>query len=344
MIKNRMFIFLCLVMLILICSVFGINAAKTPIYLAMGTGSTGGSYYIWTNAIISMINEKSDYLNISPETVSGSANTVRVVNVKQLDFGAPMSDVTHHGWLGTREFEEKYQNIRVAYVFPRSGQGIVTTANSPINSIYDLKGKLLAVNSASGEQQLASYMEEAGLSLEKGDYKTRILTYNESAAALKDGAVDASLQLVYPSAGAFLDLKSTIGIKVIYYPEDIVDKIVAKYPMWSKNSVPKDVIASTDAEYESKIPYKGIFGNTGSIIVHKDVPDEVVYDVVKLIYENLDGLAQIASDLGGLDFDYIQDFINANNPGIPWHSGALKYFEEIGIKIPSYVREENFGS
>lgn len=36
--------------------------------------------------------------------------------------------------------------------------------------------------------------------------------------------------------------------------------------------------------------------------------------------------------------------MNANNSGIPWHSGALKYFEEIEIKIPSYVREENFES
>ena len=341
MIKNRLFI-LCLVTLILIGSTFGINAAKTPIYLAMGTGSTGGSYYIWTNAIISMINEKSDYLNISPESVSGSAHTIRLVNTQQLDFGAPMTDMSYYGWRGLREFEQKHQDVRVAYPFPVSGQCVVTTLKSPINSVYDLKGKLITVNSSSGEAKLKGYLEEAGLSLDNGDYKTMILTYNEAAMALKDGTVDASQQLVYPPGGSFVDLKSTIGVKVIYYPEEVINKVIAKYPMWPKNFVPKEVIAGSSEEYENSIPFKGIEGGSGSIVVHKDVPDEVVYDVVKLIYENLDELEQVHYSLGTLDFDYIQNFINANNPGIPWHPGALKYFEEIGIKIPSSVREENF--
>ena len=342
MIKKRLFVFLFLVILIVVCGIFGINAAKKPVYIAMGTGSTGGSYYIWTNAIISVLNEKSDYLEVSPESVSGSAHTIRLVDKRQLDFGAPMTDMTYYGWRGTREFEHKYQNVRVAYAFPRSGQCAVTTSRSPINSIYDLKGKLITVNSSSGEQKFKSYMEEAGLYLDKGDYKTRILTYNEGAMALKDGVVDASLQLVYPSGGSFMDLKSTVGIKVIYFPEDVIEKVIVKYPFWPKNFVPKDVVASTDEEYESKIPYKGIMGGIGSIIVHKDVPDEVVYDVVRLIYENTGELEKIHYSLGTLDFDYIQEFINANSPSIPWHPGALKYFEEIGMEIPPHVLEENF--
>jgi len=342
MIKKRLFIFLFLVMLFVICSAFGVNAAKAPVYLAMGTGSTGGSYYIWTNAIISMLNEKSDYLEVSPESVSGSAHTIRLVDKQQLDFGAPMTDMTYYGWMGTREFEHKYQNVRVAYPFPRSGQCPVTTPGSPINSIYDLKGKLITVNSSSGEAKFKSYMEQAGLSLDNGDYKTRILTYNEGAMALKDGVVDATLQLVYPPGGSFIDLKSTVGVKVIYFPEDVVDKVIEKYSFWPKNFVPKDVVAGTDEEYESKIPFKGIEGGIGSIIVNKNVADEVVYDVVKIIYENTDELEKIHYSLGTLDFDYIQEFITANTPSIPWHPGALKYFKEIGMVIPDHVLEENF--
>ena len=34
--------------------------------------------------------------------------------------------------------------------------------------------------------------------------------------------------------------------------------------------------------------------------------------------------------------------ITANTPSIPWHPGALKYFEEIGMEIPTHVLEENF--
>ena len=342
MIKKRLFVFLFLVILIVVCGIFGINAAKKPVYIAMGTGSTGGSYYIWTNAIISVLNEKSDYLEVSPESVSGSAHTIRLVDKRQLDFGAPCSEMSYYGWRGTREFEHKYQNTRSAYAFPVAGQCVITTPNSPINSIYDLKGKLITVNSSSGEQQLKSYMEEAGLYLDKGDYKTRILTYNEAAMALKDGVVDACMQPIYPPSGAFIDLQSTVGVKVIYFPEDVVNKVVVKYPMWPKICIPKDVVLSRDEEYESKIPFKGAMGAAGGIIVHKDVPDEVVYDVVRLIYENTGELEKIHYSLGTLDFDYIQEFINANSPSIPWHPGALKYFEEIGMEIPPHVLEENF--
>lgn len=342
MTNNKKCMFICMLILIFVFGIFDTTMAKEHIYLSMGTGSTGGNYYIWGNGMINIVNEKSDYIELSPESVSGSAHGARLVDMGQLDFCLAMPVVAYTAWRGIREFDEKHQNIRVAYALPSSGQAIVVKENSSIYSLGDLRGKLIAVNSANTEAAFIDYLEAYGLSHEKGDYKTRIMTYNEAATSLKDGVLDATVQSMFPPGGAFIELKSSIGVRVIFFPEDVIDKAREKFPVYPKLFISQDVIMGSDEDYESKIPYKGILGNDGAVLVHKDVPEEVVYDFAKLCFENLEELGKVSIQLLALDFDYIQKFIDENNSGIPWHPGALECLEEIGIKIPPKVREESF--
>jgi TRAP transporter TAXI family solute receptor len=66
-------------------------------------------------------------------------------------------------------------------------------------------------------------------------------------------------------------------------------------------------------------------GPTSILIVNKDVDEELVYQMTKLLYENFDNLIEIQSDLRGFDPE------NAANADIPLHPGAERYYREIGL-------------
>ena len=66
-------------------------------------------------------------------------------------------------------------------------------------------------------------------------------------------------------------------------------------------------------------------GPTSILIVNKDVDEELVYQMTKLLYENFDNLIEIQSDLRGFDPE------NAANAEIPLHPGAERYYREIGL-------------
>lgn len=66
-------------------------------------------------------------------------------------------------------------------------------------------------------------------------------------------------------------------------------------------------------------------GPTSILIVNKDVDEELVYQMTKLLYENFDNLIEVQSDLRGFDPE------NAANAEIPLHPGAERYYREIGL-------------
>jgi TRAP-type uncharacterized transport system substrate-binding protein len=63
------------------------------------------------------------------------------------------------------------------------------------------------------------------------------------------------------------------------------------------------------------------------IVTSADIPDDVVYDLVKTTFENLDELRQLHASIKDLGHERLKDI------RIPFHPGAIKYYEEIGITL-----------
>jgi len=66
------------------------------------------------------------------------------------------------------------------------------------------------------------------------------------------------------------------------------------------------------------------------VVASKNLPDDLVYAIVKAFYANHDRLVKAIpaardSVVGNLD----------RNTFIPYHPGAVRYYREIGVKIPA---------
>ena len=64
-------------------------------------------------------------------------------------------------------------------------------------------------------------------------------------------------------------------------------------------------------------------------IAHKDLPDDLIYKIVKAVFANRDELMKAQSSA--------KETIPANidrNTMIPLHPGAVRYYREVGVAVP----------
>ena len=234
--------------------------------------------------------------------------------------GMVMGSVAYKATHGEEPFEKKYDLVALFQMYP-APEHIVTTKQSGIKSIADLKGKKVSIDvPGSGcSTQARTILSEYGYDLEK-DLTLANLSQTESVQALKDGVVDACFfNFAYP-ASAVMDLAATRDIVMVSLDEALVDKLTKKYPYYLKLVIPAGTY--NDVDYDVLC-----LGDSNVLVAHKKMKDDIAYQVTKAIFENvstgsyaLTNIHPIAAQLSPA---------NAVNSPIPLHPGAMKYFKEV---------------
>jgi TRAP transporter TAXI family solute receptor len=109
------------------------------------------------------------------------------------------------------------------------------------------------------------------------------------------------------------------GIRVIGFPNDLVDKTLATMPGLVKASVPKGLYGVVNEDLASP-------GFLQQLIVDAGLSDELVYRITKLWWERIKEIHEIAP---GLDQANVK--LAMEHATIPFHPGALRYYKELGI-------------
>jgi uncharacterized protein len=66
------------------------------------------------------------------------------------------------------------------------------------------------------------------------------------------------------------------------------------------------------------------------LAVRDDVPEDVVYQITKTMYENLAFLNSIHAATKAMSLDRATSGLP-----LPLHPGALKYYKEAGVNVPA---------
>jgi len=293
--------------------------AKKKMFLTMGTGSPGGVYYPLGGGMSVIIEKTVEGVRCAAESTGASVENSRLVGLRETDMGMVMGSVAYKATKGLPPFKKKYNLVALFQMYP-APEHIVTTKQSGIKSIADLKGKKVSIDvPGSGcSTQAKAILEEYGYDLEK-DLKVANLSQTESVQALKDGIVDAVFfNFAYP-ASAVMDLAATRDIVLIPLEKSLVDGLVKKYPYYLKITIPGGTYSDVDQDVLC-------LGDSNVMIANKKMKKDVAYKVTKAIFENastgnyaLTNIHPIAAQLTPA---------NALNSPIPLHPGAKKYFKE----------------
>jgi len=309
-----------LIICMAVCLVFAGPAIAKKTFLTIGTGSPGGVYYPLGGGMSVVIQKTIDGVRCAAESTGASVENSRLVGIGDTDMGMVMGSVAYKATMGLKPFNKKYPLVALFQMYP-APEHIVTTKQSGIKTIADLKGKKVSIDvPGSGCSTVAkAILEAAGFDLKK-DLKLANLSQSESVQALKDGIVDACFfNFAYP-ASAVMDLAATRDIVMVPVSKKLADMIVNKYPYYLKVTIPKG--SYDDVDYDVLC-----LGDSNVMVANKNMSDDIAYKIVKAIYTNVNegkyaliNIHPIAAQLTPA---------NAVNSPIALHPGAAKYFKEV---------------
>jgi len=123
-------------------------------------------------------------------------------------------------------------------------------------------------------------------------------------------------QVTYPELMA---VQQAIGLRVIGFPADLVDKTLVTVPGIIKSTIPKGLYGAVDQDLPSP-------GFLQQLIADAGLSDELIYRITKLWWEKIKDIHEIAP---GLDQANVK--MAMEHATIPFHPGALRYYKEIGV-------------
>ncbi|PAE44253.1 TAXI family TRAP transporter solute-binding subunit [Bacillus sp. 7884-1] len=293
------------------------NEEDKPEFISILTGGTGGTYYPLGGSFAEIIKDETG-IDTNAETSGASAENMTTLKNGDAEIAFSQTDIASYAVDGKLMFENnKVDNVKaIATLYPETIQ-IVTTKDSGVTSVEDLKGKKVSVG-APGSGTVANaeqILEVHGMTFE--DIEKQDLSFDESTQGIQDGTIDAAFVTAGTPTGAVESLGATEDVVIVPIVQDKIDSIIEKYPFYVKEE-----IASGTYGLESAVTTVAV---QAMLVASGDLSENVVYEITKAIFENLDKVTHAKGKLIKVE--------NAlNGVGIEVHSGAQKYFDEKGIK------------
>jgi len=307
--------------------------AKSAEFFSIGTGGPTGVYFQVGNAICKMVAKiqsaehgrkkgTDKALRCSAPSTGGSTYNIGQIMQGELQFGVAQSDWQYHAYNGTRPDKVKpFNGLRAVFSAHPEPFQIITRKGSKIKDWNSLKGKKVNIgNPGSGQRGTFEVLMEAH-GVDTGYFgSTSELTSSEQSGALCDKKIDAFGYTVgVPNAGVAQSTDGC-GASIINLDTDPVKKLVADNPFYAFATIPKGTYKTSKKDVTT-------FGVMASVVTSEAVPEDLVYAVVKAVFENLDDFKKQHPAFANLDpKKMIVDDLSA-----PLHPRAVKYYKEKGL-------------
>lgn len=306
--------------------VFGISCAwaQKTVRLSIATGGTGGVIYPYGGGMANIISKYIPYVEATAEVTNAVVDNSFLLDRGKVDLAMMMADVAWDAYMGKGPFREKIPMRAVAALWPNFYH-VVTLEGKGIEKMTDLKGKRISTGApGSGTEAMGLRILEAyGLDPDK-DMTRDKLGATESAGALKDRKIDAFFWIGgLPTAG-IMDLAATPGIKIKLIPHaDAVDKMREKYgPLYVKAVLPAKTYPGQDVDVPDAVTWI-------MVVCHEKMKENIAYDIVKVLFEHKPELVAV-HPVG--KYLSLEAQAGGGSP-IPFHSGAIRYYTEKGLKV-----------
>lgn len=303
--------------------------AKTK-YIAIGTGGPTGVYFVVGSAMCRMVDKEAAEgrksgrkhgIRCSAPSTGGSTYNIGQIAQGNLDFGVAQSDWQYHSYKG--DMPDKvtpYKKLRAVFsVHPEPFQ-LIVAADSGINKFMDLKGKRVNIgNPGSGQRGTFEVLMKA-YGIDTSAFKVATeLTSTEQSQALCDGKIDAYGYTVgIPNAGV-AQATDGCGARIINLNGPVEQKLVKEHEYYSFATIPQGTYKTSTADVTT-------FGVRATVVTSADEPADIVYEVTRAVFENLDDFRKLHPAFKNLD----PKTMITKGLSAPIHPGALKYYKEKG--------------
>lgn len=305
----------------------------------LSTASTGGTYYPVGVAVATLVKIKlapKDKLSLSAITSAGSGDNLNLMKKDEAQFGILQGLYGAWAWNGLGPFKQQGPNKEFRSVtmlwknvehFTVEKSAMKSDDIKDINALY---GKTFSIGKRNSGTEGSGNHILGSLGIDTNKFNNVHMGYGASAGAMQDGRIVGMNTPGGIPVSAITRAFSSDGenLQVLNVSDTSLKEINKDFPLWVRQIIPADTYPN------QKEPINTI-AQPNFLAVKADLPEHDVYLVTKAIYENLSFLRSIHSATKVMN---IESAISGLT--VPLHPGAVRYYREVGVKIPAHLLSE----
>jgi len=294
--------------------------------LVFASGPQGGSWLPTSAAIGELIRKNIPGSVVTVQPGGGTTN-IKLVEKGDSQLGVTNSSSLYEARKGLKPFEKPYTKIRsLANIYPQTFQMMVL-ADAGIKQVEDLVGKRY-VPAAPGQSTYdvnAAVLDVHGLTFDSLKAKGTKLVLTGAQGQANDMLRDKQIDAVWwatacPSPG-IVDVSLSRDVSFVGLRDDKLKEFLKKYPQFARSTIPAGTYKNQPREVQT-------IGWFTTFFASSDLPDDVAYWIVKLMWENRKDLVSSNALLKFIDKPTV-----AVDTQLELHPGAKKFYQEIGATL-----------
>lgn len=301
------------------------SAFSADKFITIGTGGVTGVYYPTGGAICRLVNRgrKDHGIRCSVESTGGSVYNLNALREGGMDLAVAQSDWQYHATKGTSYFSSQgsFESLRAVFSLHTEAFTLVVRNDSGINELNDLVGKRVNIgNPGSGNRATMEVLMQAKGWNKKTFKLASELKGSEQPQALCDNKIDAMIYNAGHPNGAVQEVTTSCEVKIIPVIGPEVDKLVKDNSYYAYTTIPGGMYAGNPNDIKT-------FGVKATFVTSSTVPENIIYEVVKAVFDNFDNFKTLHPVFVNLD---PKKLVHEGNTA-PLHEGAKRYFKEKGL-------------
>jgi TRAP transporter TAXI family solute receptor len=293
----------------------------------LATASPGGGFYAYGEAVARVLSE-SLKIPINPIPTQGSGHNVKLIESGGAQLGLLSMGFGLQGWNGIGDWTsgQRYRKMRALFPMYGSPFQFVTLRRSGITTVAQFNNRNVGIGPRAGSEAVyvPKIFATIGISAKFG-----YGSWDSAAADLLEGRYDAVVPMTGVPTPALKQVEAKEPAVFVSLTPEQIETIRNAMPELVALQIDSGVYTSLDKTYTTVGQYTFAIGRD-------DLPDELVYQVVKAIFDNHERLLKVipaAAETLPKNAD--------KDTFLPFHPGAVRYYREVGIKIPDALVPRN---
>jgi TRAP transporter TAXI family solute receptor len=307
------------------------NLATNRPYI-LTTATTGGTYYPIGVAIATITKSQlyeTEGISLSAISSAGSLENIKLMRDNQAQFAMLQGIFAAWAWYGDGPISKPQPWLRsIGALWQNADHFVLLTDLTVDGTIWDLdkldgQRFVIGARNSGAEKSGDHILKSLGI-----DYESKMdlayMGYGATADAIQDGTIVGMNIPAGPPVTGITRAFAMVGedLTLLSFSDADIEAINKSYPLWSRYVIAANTYPNQPKDIQS-------IAHPNILAVRADIPDEVVYQVTKTIWENLAALREIHKATKEVTLDKA-----LRGLGAPLHPGAARYYREQGMTIP----------
>jgi len=295
-------------------------------YAIVGTGGVTGVYYPAGGSVCRMVNRLrlQHGIRCAVESTQGSIYNLSKVRERDLDLAVVQSDWHYHAYHGSGQFKDNGPDRQLRSLFSLHAEPftVVARRDANIQEFTDLKGKRVNIgNPGSGQRATMEVLMEH-LKWENADF-SEVFEYRsyDQARELCKGTFDAMIFVAGHPSASIKEATSGCDSVVVPVRGKEIDQLVSAHEYYRRVEIPGGMYRGNDTNVET-------FGVGATFVTHAALDEDVIYEVVKAVFEHFEEFRQLHPAFHDLN----KKEMLSGGLSAPLHPGAERYYREARMQ------------